>query len=427
MLKALKLKLYPTKEQATHMDKLFGCYRKVYNLSLDYKKNEYDTNKRNVGLSELGKMFHNTWLKDPDMFYLGEHNTKVLKQSIINVLDAYKRFFTQEKVGFPKFKKKSDKQTARFPAEAISKVQDFSKKRINLIKQLKNLKFDASKKYVNYLIKYGDNIKSATLSKSKAGYYYLSVLIDLENVKGNYKQAQNLITGIDVGIKDFIVSSTGDKFENIKTIRNNEKKLEKLHRNLSRKQKGSNNRYKAKKKLAKFHQKIHNIKENYLHHVTNHLLDKNHIIVMEDLNVKGMMANHKLAKAIQELSLYKLKTMLSYKANWRGNIILEIDRYFPSSKMCSCCGDKNNGLTLSDREWQCNTCNTIHDRDENASINIRNEGIRMIEDDKQLSENINSFYIYWLENMENSTNISIDKSDGAAIEYLKNIKNLGTF
>jgi putative transposase len=191
-------------------------------------------------------------------------------------------------------------------------------------------------------------------------------------------QPNNDFIGLDLGIKDFIIDSNGNSIENIKIKRNNEKKLAKLHRELSKKQKGGSNREKAKVKLAKFYEKLNNKKENYLHHITNQLLDENQVIVIEDLNVKGMMKNHNLAKSIQELSLYRFKEMLRYKAEWCGNHIVEIDRFFPSSKLCSNCGYKNNELKLSHRQWTCPNCGERHNRDHNAAINILNEGKKIV-------------------------------------------------
>ena len=181
-----------------------------------------------------------------------------------------------------------------------------------------------------------------------------------------------------MGIKDFIVTSENQIFENIKIKRSNEKKLIKLNRKLSRKQKDSKNKNKARIKLAKFHEKLNNIKENYLHHVSNQLLNENQVIVMEDLNVNGMMKNHNLAKSIQELSLYHFKEILKYKAEWHRRYVVEIDRFYPSSKLCSNCGNKNDELTLKDREWTCPECHSVLKRDLNAAINIKNEGLRIL-------------------------------------------------
>jgi putative transposase len=376
MLKAIKIRLYPNNGQEIYINKLLGCYRFVYNKCLDIKIKKYTEEGVNYNLKDLGNYFHQDLSKNEDYNWLNEHNTKVLKQSIINLLDSYKRFFINGN-GFPKFKSKHDnKLSCRFPSEAISKKNNYLTNKLTLTGELKNIKFKCSDEYTKYLDKYKSNIKSATLSKTKSGNYFLSILIDGDLNKTLNKT--NNSVGIDLGIKDFIITSESEIFENIKIKRNNKNKLVKLHRNLSKKQKGSKNKNKARIKLARFHNKLNNKKENYLHHVVNTLLNENQVIVMENLNVKGMMKNHNLAKSIQELSLYRFKEILKYKAEWYGRDIIEIDRFFPSSKLCSNCGNKNNELKLKDREWTCTSCNTTHDRDVNAAINILNEGKRIL-------------------------------------------------
>jgi len=377
MLRAIKIRLYPNKTQEEYISSLLGSYRFVYNQCLALKKEKYIEEGENYGLKELGNFFHQDLTKDENYTWLRDHNTKVLKQSVINLLDSYKRFFVNGN-GFPKFKSKHDNnQSCRFPSEAISKRNDYESGRLTLIKQLKNIKFKCSDKYKTYLNKHKSNIKSATLTRTKSGNYFLSILVDGDLMKEK-SQPTNDFIGIDLGIKDFIVDSNGNSVDNIKIKRNNQKKLAKLHRELSRKQKGGSNRNKAKIKLAKQYEKLNNKKENYLHHITNQLLDENQVIIIEDLNVKGMMKNHNLARSIQELSLYRFKEMLRYKADWYGNHIVEIDRFFPSSKLCSNCGHKNNELKLSDREWTCSSCGTKHDRDFNAAKNIKKEGKRIL-------------------------------------------------
>jgi putative transposase len=376
MLRAIKIRLYPNETQKDYINNLLGCYRKVYNLALNHKIEVYKATGENHRIQQIGLEFHNNWTKSEGYHYLNEHNTKVLKQAIINMLDSYKRFFVNN-AGFPKFKSKHDSnQSCRFPSEAISKRNNYETGKLTLIKQLKDVKFKCSDEYKHYLNKHKANIKSATLTKTKSGKYFLSILVDGDLMKDKSRPNNDFI-GLDLGIKDFIIDSNGNTVENIKIKRNNQKKLAKLHKQLSRKQKGSKNRDKQRVKLAKFYEKLNNKKENYLHHVTNQLLDENQVIVIEDLNVKGMIKNHNLAKSIQELSLYRFKEMLRYKAEWYGNHIVEIDRFFPSSKLCNNCGYKNNDLKLNHREWLCPECGTNHDRDLNAAINILNEGKRL--------------------------------------------------
>jgi putative transposase len=376
MLKAIKIRLYPNKTQEIYINRLLGSYRYIYNNCLNKKINSYKEHKITENLTTLGKYFHNELLKDEELVWLKEHNTKVLKQSIINMLDAYGNFFNNGNK-FPKFKSKHDnKLSCRFPIEAISKKNNYLTNKLTLTSELKNIKFKTSNKYIEYLNKNKTNIKSATLSKNKSGNYFLSILVDGNLTKCSPKTDN--VVGIDLGIKDFIITSESEIFENIKIKRNNKKKLIKLNRKLSKKQKGSSNKNKARVKLAKLHSKLNNKKENYLHHVVNQLLNENQVIVMENLNVKGMMKNHKLAKSIQELSLYRFKQILQYKAKWYGRDIIEIDRWFPSSKLCSCCGNKKNNLTLKDRIYRCKSCGYENDRDVNAAINILKEGKKIL-------------------------------------------------
>ena len=375
MLRAIKVRLYPNKDQEIYINKLLGSYRFVYNQCLNKKINEYTNLKIIHNLSSLSKFFHSDLNKNPEFIWLQDFNTKVLKSSIINLIDAYTRFFKYGN-GFPKFKSKNDKQSCQFPFESISKVQDFSKSKITLTKQLKNLKFKTSDKYINYLVKNQSKIRSANLSKNKSNQYHLSILIDGDLIK-QLDKPKNDIIGIDLGIKDFVITSKGDMFENLKLIRNNQKELSKLQRQHSKKKKGSKNKEKARKRLARFHQRITNVKENYLHKVSNTLLNENQVICMEDLNIKGIMKNHKLARSIQELSLYRFEAILTYKSNWYGRHLINIDRFFPSSKKCSDCGYINHDLILSDRDWFCPDCGVIHDRDLNAAVNIENEGLKL--------------------------------------------------
>lgn len=377
MLKAIKIRIYPTDNQEVYINKLLGTCRYIYNNLLAFKKQEYEEKQNNISFAQLGKKLtqlktENEWIK--------ESHSKVLQQSLIDLDKAYKNFF-KEKKGYPKFKSKKDKQSCRFPIDAISGING---NRINIINPLKDIHYKCSRKDEKYLNRYKDNIKSATLTKTKSGKYYLSILIDGSLTK-ELSQPTNQFIGIDLGIKDFVITSNGETYDNIKIKRNNEKKLTKLHKELSRKQKGSNNRNKAKIKLAKAYEKLNNIKENYLHPIVNQLLNENQVIIMEDLNVKGMMKNHKLAKSIQELSLYRFKEIMKYKAKWFDKTIIEIDRYFPSSKLCSSCGYKNDDLTLKNREWVCPQCGQTHNRDINAAVNILNEGIRIYKEKIGLS------------------------------------------
>ena len=368
MLKAIKVKLYPSDDQITYINKLLGCSRFVYNQCLNYKITEYESNKKSTSFGEIGKKL--TSLKS-EYEWIKESHSKVLQQSLINLDRAYKNFFKNGS-GYPKYKSRHGNQSVRFPVDAISSVKG---NRINIINALKDIHYKCSKNDESYLNSNQSKIKSGTLSKTKSGDYYFSILIDRPNKK--IPKATNLLIGIDLGIKDFIITSEGHTYENLKSKRNNQSKLARQHRDLSRKVKGSNHQKQARVRLAKTYEKINNKKEYYLHSVTNQLLSENQTIVMEDLNVSGMLKNHCLARSIQELSLNRFKTMLMYKAEWYGREVIQVSRWFPSSKLCHCCGYKNVELTLKDRTWVCPECGVIHDRDINAAINIRNEGERI--------------------------------------------------
>jgi putative transposase len=368
MLKAIKVRLYPNQDQTIYINKLLGTSRFVYNQCLNYKITEYQSKKKSTSFGETGKFL--TSLKS-EYQWIKDSHSKVLQQSIINLESAYKNFF-RDKKGFPKFKSKHQKQTVRFPIDAISGVKG---NRINIINALKDIHYKCSRDDEKYLNHNQSEIKSATLSKNKCSEYYFSILIDDDRIKTLPKS--NKIVGLDLGIKDFIVTSEGCIYENLKSKRNNQKRLIKLQRSLSRKANKSHNKERARLRLAKTYNKINNIKEYYLHSITNQLLSENQTIVIEDLNVNGMLKNHKLAKSIQELSLNRFKQILMYKAEWCGRDVIQVNRWFPSSKLCSCCGYKKDNLTLKDRTWLCPECNSIHDRDLNAAINIKNEGYKI--------------------------------------------------
>ena len=376
MLRAIKVRLYPNKTQEQTLQKVLGSYRFVYNHMLARKQETYNSDKTNLGLNELSKYFHHELLKDEQYQWLTEQNTKVVRQAIRQMLTAYDKFFKEHK-GFPKFKSKKDKQSALFPIGAISKKNTFDTRKITLTKKLKSISFRCSDLYLSRLQKYKDNIRSATLSKTKSGNYFLSILVDIndnELVKFN-KTSRDV--GIDLGVKDFVITSDGEVFDNKHFYKKDEKRIAKLQRQLSKKRKGSSNFHKQCKRIARVFETITHKKENYIHSVVNYLLRKYDTIYMEDLNISGMLKNHKLAKAIQEVCFYKFKTTLQNKALQNDKKVVLIGRYYPSSKTCSKCGYINNELTLNDRHWQCPNCGTSHDRDYNAALNILYEGRRI--------------------------------------------------
>ena len=369
MLKAIKICIYPTVEQVDFINKQLGCCRFVYNNCLAFRKDSYQNEHISVSSSEAVK--HITVLKK-DNEWLKDVHSKVLQQSVRDMNQAYDNFFKLHR-GFPKFKSKHDnRQSCRFPKDAFIGVRG---NRIDLIKVLKDIHFKCSRNDERYLNRNQDKVKSITLNKEPNGKFYLSVLIDkpLRQVP----QSSSMV-GLDLGIKDFAVTSDGQVIENFHFKKNEESRLKRLQRQISKKVVGSKNREKARLRFAKLNEKIRNRKLNFLHDVTNHLIDENQVIVMEDLNVKGMVRNHKLAESISEVNWGEFRRMLAYKAAWHGRQLVFIDRFYPSSKRCNHCGYIYKELTLKDRQWVCPECGSLIDRDYNAALNILEEGERII-------------------------------------------------
>lgn len=374
MLKSIKIRIYPDDVQKEFISKQMGCCRFIYNKLLDYKKTQYEQNKLNISWKDLGKYLTNL-KKQKEYLFLNDVYTQSLQQSIMDLIKAYDNFFKLHK-GYPKFKSKKDtKQTCRFTNIIFKNKRKINGNRITLIKQLKNILFKCSREneiYLNHNEKY---IHSITLTKTATNKYYLSILI---NYNTQQKEKLDTVIGLDLGIKDFIVDSNGNRYENKHFYKNQEKKLMKLQKQLSKKQEESNNRNKVRIKLAKVYEKIKNQRNTYLHQITSKLVNENQIICIEDLNVNGMMQNHKLSKSIQELSLYEFRRQLEYKCRWYGRQLIIIDRFYPSSKTCHNCGYIYKDLKLSQREWICPQCKSLIDRDYNASLNILSQGLKQM-------------------------------------------------
>ena len=377
ILRAIKIRLYPNKTQEQTLNKVLGCYRFVYNQMLALKQDAYNKDKSNLGLCELSKFFHGTLLKDEQYAWLKEQNTKVMKQAIRQMLSAYNGFFKLGK-GFPRFKSKHDNNSALFPCEAISKSNSFETRHISLTKPLKSIKFHCSNLYFERLQRYKNNIKSATLSKTKSGRFFLSILIEMNEEEFKQFRHTNNKVGIDLGVKDFIITSDGEVFKNKHFFKQSEDKIKKLQRQLSKRVKGSNNRNKIRIKIAKAFEHLTNQRIDYIHNAVNSLLRNYDYIFMEDLNVQGMLRNHNLAKAIQDLGFYTFKNILKNKAMLNDKFVIEVDRWFASSKTCHKCGYVYKKLTLEEREWTCPVCGERLDRDLNAAINILLEGERIM-------------------------------------------------
>jgi putative transposase len=402
MHKALKIKLYPNSSQKKYLAKSFGCARKVYNLFLDKAIEDYKKGEKFTSLTKFTNHFHQVVLKSKEFDYLNEHNTKILKDSLVNLSRAFKNFFEKpnKDTGFPNFKSKFDEQTIGIYDEAFSKKVFERESFMFISKSFGNIKYKTSKEYKDIINKYKNEIIRITIKKTKSDEYYGLVVIDY---KENYKLKKNSNSvGLDLGIKTFLTSSDGETFENLNLHKKHKNKIVRLQRSLARKEfietgestyskrynkvvkvkRRSNNREKARVKLAKKNKKITEIKLNNLHKISKQLINENQVIGIEDLNVKGMLKNRNLAKSIQQLNFGEFRRILTYKSLWYGRDLIVVNRFFPSSKRCSCCKVINKSLTLSDREWTCKSCGTTHDRDYNASLNIQDEVLRIYNENK---------------------------------------------
>ena len=370
MFKSYKFRIYPNKQQEDLIQKTFGCCRFVYNQTLTYREEQYKST--NKSMTNFDCINYVTRVLKQEYSWLREVDKYSLQNSIFNMDIAYKNYF-RKKSNFPKYKsKKNSRKSYRTnccygnanPTVEVS----FDNNKIKLPK----LKWIRAKVHR----KFDGKIKSATISQNPSGKYFVSVLVETEHIP---MESTGCMIGIDLGIKDLLITSNGEKYDNIRTTKKYEDKLAKEQRKLSHKQKGSSNWNKQRIKVARIHEKIHNTRIDNLHKISHKIVSENQVIVLENLAVSNMVKNHHLAKSISDCGWYELTRQMSYKSEWNNRQYIKIGRFTKSSQPCNVCGYINTKTKdLSVREWTCPECGSVHDRDINAAINILNEGLRLL-------------------------------------------------
>ena len=357
MLKAYKYRLYPNKEQEIYLQKTFGCTRFIYNQMLADRIKSYHENKD----LDIKKIKYPTPAQYKKEFeWLKEVDSLALANAQMNLDKAYKNFFRDKSVGFPKFKSKKNNNKSYTTNNQNGTIY-IENNKIKLPKLKSMIKIKLHRKFTG-------TIKSCTISQKPSGKYFISILVDCENKllpKNNNK------VGIDLGIKEFAITSDGEFFNNPKWLRKSLKKLKKLQKDLTRKKMGSNNRNKQRIKVAKLYEKITNQRQDFLHKLSHYIINENQVIVIEDLKVSNMLKNHKLAQAISEVSWFEFRRQLEYKSKWYGRKLIIAPSNYASSQLCSHCGNKSSQTKdLSCRTYKCPVCGMIMDRDLNASKNL---------------------------------------------------------
>lgn len=369
MLRAYKYRIYPTDEQKVLFAKTFGCCRFVYNWALNLKITAYKERKETLGNVYLTNLMKSELKVEHE--WLSEVNSQSLQSSLRNLDTAYTNFFRNTKaVGFPRFKSRKDKQSFLCPQHCRV---DFEKGTITIPKA-KDIPAVLHRRFKG-------TVKTVTISMTPSERYFASVLVDtsMQGMKPS-EPMRDTTVGIDLGIKSLAVCSDGRTFANPKNLQRSLDRLKLLQKRLSRKQKGSANRNKARIRVARLQEHIANSRKNSLHKITHALTHDSQVrtICMEDLNVKGMQRNHHLAQAVGDASFGMFLTLLEYKCSWYGVTLIKIDRFAPSSKTCGKCGYVYKELNLSERSWTCPECGTHHDRDFNAACNIKEFGLKAL-------------------------------------------------
>ncbi|MEG4166787.1 MULTISPECIES: RNA-guided endonuclease TnpB family protein [unclassified Microcoleus] len=366
---AIKVRLDPTLEQQALLSGHFGCARWWWNYALNKSIETYKETGKSLGQSALNA-FLPKLKKAEETLWLSECYSQVLQATTLNLTTAYKNFFAG-RARFPRYKSKHGKQSIQYPqnVKVLDGFVQFPGK-VGKVKAKLHRNIEGT-------------IKTVTVSLDPSGKYFASILTESEGDNPTVSTVGKVI-GIDLGLTHFAITSNGckvSKYDNPKHLAKHEKNLKRKQQKLAKKQKGSNSRNKAKKTVAKVYERVTKSRQDFLHKLSRKLVNENQVVVVENLNVKGMVRNHNLAKAISDVGWGTFINFLAYKLEKKGGKLVEIDRWFPSSKLCSNCYYQIDKLLLDIREWTCPNCGTRHDRDGNAATNIRAEGIRILQTD----------------------------------------------
>jgi putative transposase len=360
MLKVVKVRLYPNTEQQQSLEQSFGNCRWLWNYCLNLMNETYKETGKGLSGYDVKKLIPQ--LKK-EHEWLSLAYSSCLQQVCLNLGVAFNNFF-EKRSSYPNFKSKHGRQSIQYPQNVKVLKNCLSIPKIGEVKAVIHRSIEGK-------------IKTVTISKNCSNQYFASVLFEDGKEKPT-STTEGKAIGIDLGLTHFAITSDGSKFDNPRILNKHDLNLKKKQQDLSRKQKGSNNRNKSRRLVARVHKKITNCREDFLHKLSRRIVNENQVVVVENLNVKGMMQNHCLAKSIHQVGWGMFCTMLKYKAEQEGKVYQEVDRFFPSSKTCHVCLNQVGSLPLDIRTWTCSQCNTTHDRDVNAAINLRDEGLRLI-------------------------------------------------
>ncbi|GAP51779.1 RNA-guided endonuclease InsQ/TnpB family protein [Streptomyces azureus] len=361
--RAFKYRFYPTDAQAAELSRTFGCVRKVYNLALAARTEAWTVRQERINYNATSAML-TAWKKTEELAYLGEVSSVPLQQALRHLQTAFANFFGKQ-AKYPRFK---SRKKSRKSAEYTSSAFRFRDGKLTLAKLDQPLDIVWSRPLPE-----GAQPSTVTVSQDPAGRWFVSLLVEDPGIKP--LPATGTAVGVDAGLDHLLTLSTGEKITNPRHERRDRTRLARAQRELSRKTKGSSNRNKARRKIARIHARIADRRRDTLHKVTTRLVRENQTIVIEDLTVRNLLKNGRLARAISDAAWSEFRSMVEYKAHWYGREVIAVDRWFPSSKLCSACGTLQDAMPLSVRTWTCGNCGITHDRDVNAASNLLAAGL----------------------------------------------------